>query len=182
MGVGFYLIRGAETKRKDRHKLLSVQHYVEPVGELVGPVHRSIGPNALVWSPINMRKAKIIALKGGLLGLPWSAVLGWMTWLVYDDREFDRVWMMATHAILFLTATVLLSLAGFFSNLKPQRTGPLIFVATGIFVIALVLGSLFALTEFSGIGVPILLVPSALFTVVAGSALAFTARVEHLPR
>ena len=119
-------------------------------------------------------KAEHLGIVAGLLGIAWFGVLVWITWTVIDDGEFGWVWMLLTHAALILAAA-LASLLGSLYAARTKHTHVLPpLLATALGIAALVLGSIFAVAEFSGIGVPLLIVPAAVLALAAARSPAVT--------
>jgi len=101
----------------------------------------------------------------------------WLTWEVYSDREFDFVWMLFTHTALFIAASLLLVRARYITDSSRFGSAQVVLgVATALGIAALGLGSVFAVVELSGAGVPIVVVPAAALTLVAGAALTLVIR------
>lgn len=100
-------------------------------------------------------RALVVGMVGGVFGLLAMAVAAWVSWVVYEDREFDVPYFTVIYAgALFLTAILLL--AGAASSRRagaPPR--PAIFVAAGVAgLAALASGSAFGFIGISSAGPP----------------------------
>ena len=100
--------------------------------------------------------ATIAAIIGGVFGLLASGAAAWMSWVVYEDREFDVPYFTVIYAIA-LFATSILLWAGIVSSGRsgaPPR--PAMFIAAGVAgVAALASGSAFGFIGISSSGPPI---------------------------
>ena len=115
------------------------------------------------------------------LGVVYSAVLVFVTKVVYDDGEFSEAWYLALFTGLISGATVA-ALASAIMLRRMRHTQRLVLLSAvlTVYLGALIPGFAFSYTGFSGFGTFFFLVfvlaPTAVLSALTLTALAFTVR------
>jgi len=129
-------------------------------------------------------RATIAAMFGGVFGLLASGAAAWMSWVVYEDGEFDVPYFTVIYALsLFVTAILLLT-GAVSSRLSGGPPQPRIFIAAVVAgCAALASGSAFGFIGISSSGPPtffllFVLPPCAILITMASVAAWFAKRAS----
>ena len=115
------------------------------------------------------------------LGVLYSAVLVFVTKVVYEDGEFSEAWYLALFAGLIVGATVVaLTSAVLLKRMRRIQTRIVLGTVLTVYLGALIPGFAFSYTGFSGFGtfffLASVLAPTAVLSALTFTALAFTVR------